>query len=270
MSTRLLIAGAAGRMGHTLVRLARQSADLSLVAAVERAGSPAVGQDVGAVANVGPTGITVQEDLSRALESSQAQVVIDFTHPEASVAHARTCAALGVPLVVGTTGFSPQARAELSACAQRVALVVAPNMSVGVNVVFHMAARLAQVLGEAYDVEVLEVHHRRKKDAPSGTALRLAEGVAQALGRTPDSLTLARQGMVGERTTTEIGVQALRGGDVVGEHTVFFLGEGERVELTHRATSRDPFGLGALRAARWVVGRPAGLYDMADVLGMRS
>ena len=207
------------------------------------------------------------DDLGRVLDAARAQVVIDFTSAEASVAHARACAERGVGLVIGSTGFTPEARAEVARHAASIPVVLAPNTSVGVNVVIRMAAELARVLGEGYDVEVLEAHHRMKKDAPSGTALKLAEVLAAALGRGEEDLTFARHGQVGARPRREIGVQTLRGGDVVGEHTVFFYGEGERIELTHRATSRDQFGLGALRAARWVAGRAPGLYDMADVLG---
>lgn len=243
---RTVITGATGRMGSTLVRLVRDSKELELA------------------------GTTVRgDDLGRVLEASQAQVVIDFTSAEASVAHARECAARGVGMVVGSTGFTPELRAELATSATSIPVVLAPNTSVGVNVVIRMAAELARVLGEGYDVEVLEAHHRMKKDAPSGTALKLAEVLAQALGRTQEDLTFERHGQIGARPQREIGVQTLRGGDVVGEHTVYFLGEGERIELTHRATNRDQFGLGALRAARWVTGRAPGLYDMADVLGFQ-
>lgn len=243
---RTVITGATGRMGGTLSRLVRDSKELELV------------------------GTTVRgDDLGRVLEASKAQVVIDFTSAEASVAHARQCAARGVAMVVGSTGFTPELRAELATSATSIPVVLAPNTSVGVNVVIRMAAELARVLGEGYDVEVLEAHHRMKKDAPSGTALKLAEVLAQALGRTQEDLTFERHGQIGARPKNEIGVQTLRGGDVVGEHTVYFLGDGERIELTHRATNRDQFGLGALRAARWVTGRAPGLYDMADVLGFQ-
>lgn len=241
---RTVLTGVTGRMGATLQRLVRDAPDLEL------AGTSTRGDDFG-----------------RVLDTARAQVVIDFTSAEASVAHARACAERGVGLVVGSTGFTPESRAELARSAASIPVVLAPNTSVGVNVVIRMAAELARVLGEGYDVEVLEAHHRMKKDAPSGTALKLAEVLAAALGRGEEDLTFARQGQIGARPKKEIGVQTLRGGDVVGEHTVFFYGEGERIELTHRATSRDQFGLGALRAARWVTGRAPGLYDMADVLG---
>ena len=255
---RTVITGVTGRMGTTLSRLVRDAKDLELVGATSRQGSPSMGE-----------GVTVGNDLAQVLDTSLAQVVIDFTSAEASVAHARQCAERGVAMVIGSTGFTPESRAEVAACTRSIPVVLAPNTSVGVNVVIIMAAELARVLGDGYDVEVLEAHHRMKKDAPSGTALKLAEVLATALGRGQEDLTFERHGQIGARPKKEIGVQTLRGGDVVGEHTVFFYGDGERIELTHRATSRDQFGLGALRAARWVTGRAPGLYDMADVLGFQ-
>ncbi|NOK14456.1 4-hydroxy-tetrahydrodipicolinate reductase [Corallococcus exercitus] len=269
--TRTVITGISGRMGSTLVRLAKAASDLAVVGATVRPGSPLSGQDAGLVARLGtPLDVLAQDDLGRALDGAKADVVVDFTGPEATLLHARTCAERGVALVVGTTGFSPEGRAQLEAHAKQVPIVAAPNMSVGVNLVIRMAAELARVLGPSFDVEVLEAHHRMKKDAPSGTALKLAEVLMEALGRTKDDLTFAREGQTGARPPGEIGVQALRGGDVVGEHTVYFFGEGERIELTHRATNRDQFAQGALRAARWVAGRAPGLYDMADVLGLQG
>jgi 4-hydroxy-tetrahydrodipicolinate reductase len=267
---RTVITGVSGRMGSTLLRLVLGTPGMSLVGATARPGSAAVGQDAALATRMNePLGLAVVDDLSRAIEVG-AQVVIDFTSAEASVEHARLCAARRVPMVIGSTGFSPESRAEVAAAARSVPIVLAPNTSVGVNVVIQVAAELARVLGEGFDVEVLEAHHRMKKDAPSGTALRLAEELAAALGRDKEQdLTYARHGLIGARPAKEIGVQTLRGGDVVGEHTVYFYGDGERVELTHRATSRDQFARGALRAAAWVVGRPAGLYDMADVLGLQ-
>ncbi|HZI14782.1 MAG TPA: 4-hydroxy-tetrahydrodipicolinate reductase [Myxococcus sp.] len=258
--TRTVITGVSGRMGGTLLRLARAAEGLQVVGATVRPGKAPV--DAG--------GVPVADDLGRALDAAKADVVIDFTSAEASVAHARACAARGVAMVVGSTGFTPESTAALAGCAKAIPIVAAPNTSVGVNLVFRVAAELARVLGPGFDVEILEAHHRMKKDAPSGTALRLAEVLASALGRTQDDFTMAREGQIGARPASEIGIQTLRGGDVVGEHTVYFLGEGERIELTHRATNRDQFGLGALRAARWVAGRAPGLYDMADVLGFQG
>ena len=269
---RTVITGVTGRMGSTLVRLVRDDMELDLVGATERVGSTAVGLDAGLACKLGSLEVPVLDSLEKALGKGEnkAEVVIDFTSPEASVHHARTCAEAGVGLVVGSTGFSPEARAQVAECATRIPIVMAPNMSVGVNLVIQVAGHLAKVLGSSFDVEVVETHHRMKKDAPSGTAMRLAEELASALGRTSEDFVMARQGQVGARTDREIGIQSLRGGDVVGEHTVFFFGEGERVELTHRATSREQFAHGALRAARWLAGKPAGLYDMADVLGFRG
>jgi 4-hydroxy-tetrahydrodipicolinate reductase len=265
--TRVVVTGAAGRMGTQIVRLVRATEGLVLAGAVERSGA-AVGQDAGALAGLGPVGVAVQDDLAKALAG--ADVVIDFTSHEASARHAELCAERGVALVIGSTGFTPEAKAQVAAAARRIPVVLSPNMSVGVNVLFELVRQAAKVLGEDYDVEIVEIHHKKKRDAPSGTAVRLGEVAAEALGRDPkDALAYARHGILGERPPWQIGVQTLRGGDVVGEHTVYFCGEGERLELTHRATSREQFARGAVRAAAWLAGRPAGLYDMADVLGLR-
>ena len=267
---RVVVTGVTGRMGATLVRMVRDEPGMFVVGGTERKGDSAVGLDVGLAAHLGPLEVQVLDDLREALAGAKADVVIDFTSAEASSEHARVCAERGVALVVGSTGFSPAAKAEVTRAATKVPVVMAPNMSVGVNLVIKVAGELARVLGDAYDVEVLETHHRLKKDAPSGTALRLAEEIAHAMGRTPENFKFARKGDIGERGAQEIGIQTLRGGDVVGEHTVLFFGEGERIELTHRATSRDQYAKGALRAARWVVGRVPGLYDMHDVLGLKA
>lgn len=264
---KVVVTGAAGRMGTQIVRLVRATEGMALAAAVERPGA-AVGQDAGSLAGLGPVGVAVVDDLAKALPG--ADVVVDFTSHEASARHAEICAEKGTPLVIGSTGFTPEAKARVAAAAKRIPVVLSPNMSVGVNVLFELVRQAAKVLGDAYDVEVVEIHHKKKRDAPSGTAVRLAEVAAEALGRDPkDALAYARHGILGERPPWQIGVQTLRGGDVVGEHTVFYCGEGERLELTHRATSREQFARGAVRAAKWISGRPAGLYDMADVLGLR-
>ncbi|GEJ59359.1 4-hydroxy-tetrahydrodipicolinate reductase [Anaeromyxobacter diazotrophicus] len=264
---RVVVTGVSGRMGGHILRGAREEG-FQLTGATERPGF-AAGLDAGTAAGLPPLGVPVSADLRQALRGG-ADVVIDFTSFEASAAHAELCAAERVALVVGSTGFTKEARARVEAAARQVPVVLSPNMSVGVNVLFELVRQAAAVLGDAYDVELVEMHHRKKKDAPSGTAMRLAEVAAEALGRDPaKDLAFARHGIIGERPPREIGVQTLRGGDVVGEHTVYFVGEGERLELTHRATSRDQFARGALRAARWVAGRAPGLYDMADVLGLR-
>jgi 4-hydroxy-tetrahydrodipicolinate reductase len=263
----VVVTGAAGRMGGEVIRLLRASEGLALAAAVERPGFPA-GQDAGAAAGLPALGVPLTTDLPAAL-AKRPGAVVDFTTFEASAACAEDCARAGVPLVVGSTGFTPEARARVAAAARQVPIVLSPNMSAGVNVMFELVRRAAAALGQGYDVEIVELHHRLKKDAPSGTAVRLAEIAAEALGRDPKAdLRLERAGMIGERPLREIGIQALRGGDVVGEHTVLFAGMGERLELTHRAASREQFARGALRAVRWVVGKPPGLYDMRDVLGL--
>ncbi len=269
MKRKVVVTGVAGRMGREIVRLVRATEGLELSGAVEQPG-PAVGQEAGFVCGLGaPLGVLVQDSLAKALAG--ADVVIDFTVPEASVAHAKVCAEQGVALVVGSTGFTPEARAEVVVAAKKIPVVLSPNMSVGVNVLFELVQQAARTLGPGFDVEIVELHHKHKRDAPSGTAVRLAEVAAEALGRTPqESFCFSRQGITGERPPAQIGVQTLRGGDVVGEHTVMFVGEGERVELIHRATSRAQFATGAVRAAAWVVGRAPGCYDMADVLGLRK
>jgi 4-hydroxy-tetrahydrodipicolinate reductase len=209
------------------------------------------------------------DDLGAALPG--AGVVVDFTHFEASAGHAERCADAGVPIVIGSTGFTPEAKVRVAAAARRIPVVLAPNMSVGVNVLAELVKQAAAVLGDAYDVEIVELHHKKKKDAPSGTAVWLAEVAAEALRRDPRAdLTFTRSGMIGERPAREIGVQTVRGGDIVGEHTVYFCGEGERIELVHRATAREQFARGAARAALWLPGKPPGLYGMADVLGFKK
>jgi 4-hydroxy-tetrahydrodipicolinate reductase len=264
---KVVVTGIAGRMGTQIARFVRATEGMALAGAVERPGA-AVGQDAGVLAGIGPVGVAVVDDLSKALAGVDA--VVDFTSHEASARHAEACAERGVPLVIGSTGFTPEARARVGQAARRIPIVLSPNMSVGVNVLFELVRQAAAVLGDAYDVEIVEIHHKKKRDAPSGTAVRLGEVAAEALGRDPkDALAFSRHGILGERPPWQIGLQTLRGGDVVGEHTVFFCGEGERLELTHRATSRDQFARGAVRAAQWIAGRPAGLYDMADVLGLR-
>jgi 4-hydroxy-tetrahydrodipicolinate reductase len=263
----VVVTGAAGRMGIQIIRMVKE-AGLTLSGAVERPGYPA-GQDAGAVAGVGPNGVTIVNSLDKALAG--ADVVIDFTSFEASVRHAATCAEKGVALVIGSTGFNADAKSRVAEAAKKVPVVLSPNMSVGVNVMFDLVRRAAAVLGEGYDIEMVELHHKLKKDAPSGTAMRLAEVAAEARGLDPaKELNYGRHGMIGERPAREIGVQTIRGGDIVGEHTVFYCGTGERLEITHRATSREQFARGAVRAAAWLVGKPAGLYDMADVLGLKG
>jgi 4-hydroxy-tetrahydrodipicolinate reductase len=264
---KVVVTGAAGRMGTQIVRLVRATEGLALYGAVDRPGGPATGQDAALLAALPPAGVPVVDALEKALPG--ADVVIDFTSHDASARHAALCASAGVAPVIGSTGFTPEAKAKVAEAARKVPVVLSPNMSVGVNVVAELVRQAARVLGADYDVEIVEIHHKKKRDAPSGTAVMLGEVAAEALGRAPaDALCFSRHGILGERPPWQIGVQTLRGGDAVGEHTVFFCGEGERVEITHRATSREQFARGAVRAAQWLAGKPAGLYAMADVLGL--
>jgi 4-hydroxy-tetrahydrodipicolinate reductase len=266
---RAVVAGVAGKMGSRILNALRGEEDFAIVGAFEKAESPQVGLDAGILSGAGPLEVTISGSIQGAL-SRPADVVIDFTAANASLHHASVCAERGVALVVGTTGFSAQAKAELAGHASRIPLLMAPNMSVGVNVLFRLVAEAARALGPQYEVEIAEMHHRAKRDAPSGTALRLAEVAADALGLDAQAACVySRQGDIGARKPGTIGVQTMRGGDVVGEHTVWFLADGERLELTHRASSRENFARGAVRAARWVVGKKPGLYDMQDVLGFR-
>jgi 4-hydroxy-tetrahydrodipicolinate reductase len=266
--TRIVIAGASGRMGANLLRAAAETEATELAGAVDRPDAEAVGRDAGELAGTGPLGVTVSGNLADALGAADA--VIDFTRPEATTRHAQQCAEAGVPLVVGTTGFDAEQKAALDAAAGRIPMVVAPNMSIGVNLTFKVLDMVARALGDDYDVEVVEAHHRNKVDAPSGTALRMGEVVADALGRTlEDHAVYGREGHTGVRDRETIGFETIRAGDIVGEHTVMFAGAGERVEIGHKASSRMTFASGAVRAARWLLGRPAGTYDMQDVLGLR-
>ena len=263
----LVVAGAAGRMGGRIIALARESADLRVAAALERAGHPALGRDAGETAGAGTLGVPVTADPAAALIRDR--VLVEFTAPEATIEHLRIAAAQGARAVIGTTGLGGAQVEELKALARRTAVVFSPNMSVGVNLAFRLLALMARALGDEYDVEITEIHHRLKKDAPSGTAAKMAEVIAEALGRDLGEVGVyGRHGIVGERGPKEIGVHALRGGDIAGEHTVVFSTLGERLELTHRAHSRDTFARGALRAIRFVAGAPPGLYSMHDVLSI--
>jgi len=256
--TRLAVVGASGRMGRAVVRLARE-AGMELVCAV---GTTDVGRDAGELAGIGPIGTAVA-DAFAAIEHARADVAIDFSSPSATLALAPIAAAAGTAIVSGTTSLGDDARAALERAAARVPVLWEPNMSLGVHVLSSLVARAAMELPD-WDVEIVETHHRAKVDAPSGTALRLAEAVQKA--RAGTRLVHGRQGRPGARSTAEIGMHALRGGDVVGDHEVHLLGGGERIELTHRATSRDVFAHGALRAATWIVGKTPGTYGLADVL----
>ncbi|GAB4216209.1 MAG: 4-hydroxy-tetrahydrodipicolinate reductase [Sandaracinaceae bacterium] len=262
---RVVVHGAAGRMGRANVRAIVEDGGCRLVGAVEHAGSAHLGVDAGILAGVAPTGVAIVGGLG-ALE---ADVLVDFSRSEASEAIAPLAAERGWALVVGTTGLEPSALRALEAAASRVPVVIAPNTSVGVTVLFHLAELATRLLGDGFDAEIVEMHHNKKADAPSGTALRLADVVLTAKGLDRSALRTGREGKPGPRTRGEVGVLALRGGDVIGDHTLVLAGEGERVELAHKATDRSLFARGAVRAAKWTAGRPAGLYDMRDVLGLR-
>ena len=263
---RIAIAGSSGRMGRMLIEAVLATGDLQLHGALDVAGSPALGQDAGAFLGR-TTGVSIRADLDGALAG--ADVLIDFTRPEGTLAHLATCARLGVNAVVGTTGFSDAQKAEIGVIAQSVAIVMAPNMSVGVNVVLRLLNVAARALHEGYDIEVIEAHHRHKVDAPSGTALKMGEVLAQALGRDLKTCgVFAREGVTGERDPSTIGFSTIRGGDIVGDHTVLFAGTGERIEISHRSSSRAGYAQGSLRAARFLAGQRTGLFGMNDVLGM--
>ena len=263
----VVIAGCTGRMGHALLEGVLGGTDLRLHAALDRAESDAMGRDAGALVG-SPCDVKISTDLNAALVG--ADVMVDFTRPEASMAYLEACRAAGVKLVIGTTGFSPEQKAIIADAAKEIAIVFAPNMSVGVSLLINLVQSAAKVLAEGYDIEIIEAHHRHKVDAPSGTALRLGEAAASALGRDLSACAIyGREGQTGERDPSTIGFATVRGGDVVGDHTVLFAGIGERIELTHKASSRATFALGALRAARFLADKPTGLFDMQDVLGLR-
>ncbi len=261
------VAGATGRMGRMLIEAVVRAVDYRLSGALEVSGSASLGHDPAAFMGV-DSGVRLTSDLRQGIAG--AQVLIDFTRPEGTMAHLAVCRELGVSAVVGTTGLSAQQKDEVARIAQQVPIVMAPNMSAGVNVVFKLLDMAARALNEGYDIEIIEAHHRHKVDAPSGTALQMGEVVARALGRDLASCAVyGREGVTGERKSSTIGFSSLRGGDIVGDHTVLFAGTGERIEITHRAASRATYVQGSLRAARFLVGKRHGLFDMHDVLGLR-
>jgi len=265
---KVAITGAAGRMGGRIITLVTEAEGLEVAGAVEMAGHAKLGEDAGYIAGCGNLAIAITDSLEQAL--ADADVLIDFTWPEVTLANAEVCARLGKAMVVGTTGLNQEQRDVITRVAKTTPVVFAPNMSVGVNVCFKALKDIAKTLGDGFDVEIVELHHNKKKDSPSGTAVRMGEIVADALDRDYDKVAnYHREGMCGERTSEEIGMQTVRGGDIVGEHTVYFIGMGERIELTHRAMNRDMFARGAVRAAGWLGGKNAGLYDMQDVLELK-
>lgn len=266
---RIAVAGAAGRMGGRIIALSKDYKGLELIGAFERKGHKDVGRDAGEVAGIGPIGVRIAEDIEAVIPD--ADVIVDFTQTSSTLLHIRAASARGKAMVIGTTGFSKDEMEEIKKLSSQMPCVLSSNMSLGVNLLFKVLGDVARALGDDYDVEIVEAHHRLKKDAPSGTALRMAEAIAAALGRNlDDEAVYARKGLIGERTRKEIGIQTVRAGDIVGEHTVIFGGLGERVEITHRASSRDTFARGALKAALWLYGRNPGLYDMLDVLGLKG
>jgi len=262
---RVIVTGATGKMGRRMIDLVHADPELQLVGAVTHAAHPALGRDAGEVAGVGPLGVVLESDCTRVL--AQAEVIIDFSVADAALAYARLAAAHQKAMVIGTTGFTPSQHAELGRLSQHTRCFLAPNMSVGVNAMFQALRQLVTLLGPEYDVEILEAHHRTKIDAPSGTALRLAAIVAEARGAALDDVAVyGRHGVIGRRSDTEIGIQVIRAGEIVGEHTVLFGGPGERLELVHRSQSHDTFARGAIRAAKWVMQQACGLYTMEDLL----
>ncbi len=261
---RIIVNGAAGRMGRAIIALAAENPDFAIGGAIEAAGHPDLGKDAGSIAGVSPLGVSVTSDLAQAI--ADADVVVDFSERQSTLTCVDVACRAGKAVVIGTTGLSDEEIARVRKAAEKVPIVLSPNMSIGVNVLFQIAGETAGKL-KGYDVEIIEVHHNRKKDAPSGTAKRLGQIVADATGRDISrDAVYGRQGIVGERKPNEIGLHAARAGDIVGEHTVIFAGPGERIELTHRAHSRNTFASGALRAARFAATAPAGFYSMADVL----
>lgn len=265
---RIIVTGATGRMGSRIAALSKEYQGLELAGALERKGHEGIGREVGQLIGIGETKIRLSESLGEII--GNADVIIDFTSTEASLEHARSAAARKKAMVIGTTGFSKEAMEEIREMSRDIPLVLAPNMSVGVNLLLKVLQDVARVLGDEYDIEIVEAHHRMKKDAPSGTALKMAQVIAQAVNRSFDEVAVyARKGLTGERSKKEIGIQTVRAGDIVGEHTVLFGGLGERIEITHKASSRDTFARGALKAALWIAGKEPGLYDMQDVLGLK-
>ena len=263
---RIAVAGSSGRMGRALLEAVLQSTDLQLSAALEISGNASVGKDAGELVG-SPCGVAVSVDIEKALAGSD--VLIDFTRPEGTAEHVAACRRLGVKLVIGTTGFSDAQKKEIAAAAQDVSIVMAPNMSVGTNLVFKLSEMAARVLNEGYDVEIIEAHHRHKVDAPSGTALHIGNIIAGALGRNLDDCAIyGREGVTGERKASTIGFATVRGGDIVGDHKVMFSKNFETIELSHRAYDRSVFASGALRATRWVIGKKPGIYGMSDVLDL--
>ncbi|MCI0400788.1 MAG: 4-hydroxy-tetrahydrodipicolinate reductase [Gammaproteobacteria bacterium] len=268
MTVKIALSGAAGRMGRTLIESCRETQGVSLAAAIERPGDPSIGIDAGVLIGSGKMGVTVVDSLAEVIP--QFDVLIDFTEPKATLDKVQACRKAGRGMVIGTTGFSAEQKKIIQRAAQRIPIVFAPNMSVGVNLCFKLLETAAHVLGDDVDIEIIEAHHRHKIDAPSGTAVRMGEIIASVLGRDLAQCAIyGRHGTLPQRDSKTIGFETIRAGDLVGEHTVMFAAPGERVEITHRASSRKTFATGAIRAAQWVMQQDKGLFDMQQVLGLR-
>lgn len=266
---KVIVAGIKGRMGGTIARLVNADKKLEFVGGFEHQNHPKIGQDIGEIIGIGPIGIKLAANLEEII--NKADVIIDFTYHTASLNHFKIAYQYNKPIVIGTTGFSSKEVDEIMAMADKVKCVLSPNMSIGINVLFKIVPQMATILGTNYDIEITEIHHRMKKDAPSGTAMKLAQLVAQAMKQDLEKVGIyGRKGMIGERPPQEIGIFAIRGGDVAGEHTIYFTGLGDRIEVTHRVSSREAFARGALYAAKWIVAQPNnGIYEMLDVLGLK-
>ncbi len=265
---RTIVSGANGKMGRRICALMEQDSDLKLVGAIESKDSEEIGNDIGIVCGIGKKDIEIRHELEHIIDDGE--VIIEFSNPQATLSHMRVAAEKEKAMVIGTTGLTDEQINDIKKMSVRIPIVLAPNMSLGVNILFKLVEDVAKLLGEDYDIEIVEMHHRFKKDAPSGTALKLAEHAAKGINEELSEVAVyGREGLIGERKKKEIGVMSLRGGDVVGDHTVLFAGLGERLELTHKATSRDTFALGALRAAKWVIDKVPGFYNMQDVLGVK-
>ena len=264
---KIAVAGASGRMGRMLIETIRNAPDAVLVGALDVAGAPGVGTDAAAFLGT-PAGVSIESDIAKGL--ANAEFLIDFTRPEGTLKHIEYCAAHGIKMIIGTTGFDDAGKKAIAEAAQKTAIMFAPNMSVGVNVTMKLLEMAARSFAEGYDIEIIEAHHRHKVDAPSGTAIKMGEVIAEALGRDlKDVAVYAREGITGEREPSTIGFSTIRGGDIVGDHTVLFAGIGERIEITHKSASRVTYAHGSLRAARFLAQKQTGLYDMQDVLGLR-
>jgi 4-hydroxy-tetrahydrodipicolinate reductase len=262
-----IVVGAAGKMGGRIINIIKETPSIELFRAIERSDHPSIGRDIGEIVGLGTIGIPLEGGLRK----DGGDVIINFSNPQASIESLEFAKETGLAIVIGTTGLSPEQIERVKGLSKEVRCVFSPNMSVGVNVMFKIVQEVAKVLGPEYDIEILEAHHHLKKDSPSGTAVKLGELIATAVGRDFRRVGIyGRKGMIGERTKEEIGMQVIRAGDIVGEHTVLFGGIGERLEIIHRAHSRDNFARGAVRAALWVVDQPNGLYDMQDVLGLKK